>query len=217
MNASSRVAAASLLLIVSGCSLFGGGRSETASAIEAPPPVRKDWREIATPADRDRIARWRDAWTSALAKTGRAGFGPRIAAQGGLMLPDAALADPAPPPGDYRCRVTKLGAQGQGGLDYVSYPDFACRISMEKDLLSFAKLDGSQRPVGLLFPNDDARMIFLGSMMLGDERRALEYGRDPDRDMAGAFERIGPRRWRLVLPWPKWESTLDVIELTPKG
>lgn len=216
MNASRRVAAASLLLIVSGCSLFGGGRKEGAPAIEAP-PARQGWREIATLADRDRIARWRDAWTAALAKAKAAGYGPRLAAQGALMAPDAALPDPTPPPGDYRCHVTKLGAQEGGGLEYVAYPDFACRIGMEKDLLSFTKLDGSQRPVGLLFPNDDARMIFLGSMMLGDERRALHYGRDPDRDMAGVLERIGPSRWRLVLPWPRWESTLDVIELVPQG
>jgi hypothetical protein len=175
------------------------------------------WREIATPADRDRIARWRDGWTSALAKATRAGYAARIAAEGSLMVPDAALPGPTPPPGDYRCRVTKLGSQSEGGLDYVSYPGFTCRISIERDLLSFTKLDGSQRPVGLLFPDGDARMIFLGTMMLGDEKRALEYGRDPDRDMAGAFERVGPRRWRLVLPCPRWESTLDVIELVPVG
>jgi hypothetical protein len=215
MNRTARAVAAALLLTLCSCSLFGGGRGETAAS--PLPPPQMGWREIATPADRDRIARWREGWTSALAKAQHAGFAPRIAAQGNLMAPDAALAGPTPPPGDYHCRVTKLGAQSEGGLDYVSYPPFTCRISIEKDLLSFAKIDGSQRPVGLLFPGDEARMIFLGTMMLGDERRALDYGRDPDRDMAGAFERVGPRRWRLVLPWPRWESMLDVIELVPKG
>ena len=199
------------LLTVPGCVL--PGKSETASGT----PPRMSWREIATPADRDRIAKWRSGWTTALAKAQASGNGGKIAAQGALMQPDAALPDPTPPPGDYRCRVTKLGARGEGGLDYVAYPGFTCRISMEKDLLSFAKLDGSQRPVGLLFPNDDARMIFLGTIMLGDESRPLDYGRDAERDMAGAFERIGLKRWRLVLPWPQWESTLDVIELVPVG
>jgi hypothetical protein len=209
-----RAVMASLSLVVAGCSLFnGGGRARAASADET--PERLGWRDIATPADRERIGRWRTGWTSALAKAQQAGFASRIAAQGRLLEPDAALPNPTPPPGDYVCRVIKLGAQGAGGLDYVTYPNFKCRISMEKDLLSFAKLDGSQRPCGLLFPNDDARMIFLGSMMLGDERRALEYGRDPDRDMAGAFERVGPQQWRLVLPRPRWESMLDVIELVP--
>jgi hypothetical protein len=69
----------------------------------------------------------------------------------------------------------------------------------------------------MLLPGDANRMIFLGTMMLGDETSALEYGRDAERDMAGALERVGPRRWRLVIPWPRWESMLDVIELTPKG
>lgn len=214
MKCSMRAALASLLLVVSGCSLFGGGPRAFASTDA---PAHMGWREIATPADRDRIARWRTGWTSALAKAQHAGYAARIASQGNLMAPDAALPGPTPPPGDYDCRVIKLGAQGEGGLDYVSYPPFTCRIAMEKDLLSFTKVDGSQRPVGLLFPNDDARMIFLGTMMLGDEQRALEYGGDPDRDMAGAFERVGPQRWRLVLPWPRWESTLDVIELVPAG
>lgn len=200
------------LLAASGCA--SPGKGETASAS---PPAQMGWREIATPADRDRIAKWRSGWTTALAKAQASGNGGKIIAQGALMQPDAALPDPAPPPGDYRCRVIKLGAQGEGGLDYVAYPGFTCRISMEKDLLSFTKLDGSQRPVGLLFPGDDVRMIFLGTIMLGDESRPLDYGRDPERDMAGAFERIGPKRWRLVLPWPQWESTLDVIELVPAG
>ena len=213
MHCSPRVLMASLLFAGSGCSLAAAGSARTASADDM--PRQMGWREIATPADRERIGKWRAGWTSALAKAREGGFATRIAAQGRLLEPDAALTDPAPPPGDYHCRVIKLGAQGQGGLDYVTYPAFRCRISMEKDVLSFTKLDGSQRPCGLLFPNDGARMIFLGAMALGDERRALEYGRDPDRDMAGALERIGPQQWRLVLPWPKWESTLDVIELVP--
>jgi hypothetical protein len=33
--------------------------------------------------------------------------------------------------------------------------------------------------------------------------------------MAGLVERIGARRWRLVLPYPRFESTLDVIEIVP--
>ena len=58
-------------------------------------------------------------------------------------------------------------------------------------------------------------MIFLGTMVLGDEKRALEYGRDSARDMAGALERVGERRWRLILPYPRFESMMDVIELVP--
>jgi hypothetical protein len=209
----SALAWAAVLASLSGCALFGHHR-ETAEASAPRPPA--DWRMIATQADRDRIARWRDGWIAALAKA-RPRYGTYIAAEGALLHPDAALADPAPPPGDYRCRTIKIGAQSPGGLDYIAYPVFTCRVAVEGDMLSFAKVDGSQRPVGMLLPGDANRMIFLGTMMLGDETSALEYGRDAERDMAGALERVGPRRWRLVIPWPRWESMLDVIELTPKG
>jgi hypothetical protein len=33
--------------------------------------------------------------------------------------------------------------------------------------------------------------------------------------MAGVVERIGERRWRLVLPYPAFESTIDIVELIP--
>jgi hypothetical protein len=62
---------------------------------------------------------------------------------------------------------------------------------------------------------DNARMLFLGAMALGDEAGRVRYGGDTARDMLGLFERVGPRRWRLALPYPAWESLLDVIELVP--
>lgn len=158
---------------------------------------------------------WRTGWVAALAKANLSGHGADVQAAGALLQPDAALADPAPPPGDYRCRVTKLGGKAPGMADYTAYPAFTCRVTLEGDVLSFAKMDGSQRPVGLLFPADPQRMVFLGTMMLSDERTAQQYGRDPERDMVGLVERIGAGRWRMVLPYPRWESMLDVIELTP--
>jgi len=81
----------------------------------------------------------------------------------------------------------------------------------------FAKVDGSQRPVGIIYPDDDRRMIFLGAMMLGDESRPLPYGRDTERDMVGIVERVAPQRWRIAFPYPQWESTIDVFELVPKS
>jgi hypothetical protein len=115
----------------------------------------------------------------------------------------------------YRCRVIKLGAKAQGNLDYVSYPGFTCRVKPDRELQRLGKLSGSQRYVGLLFPNDAVRLVFLGSLVLGDERRALQYGQDETRDVAGFVERIGPNRWRLLMPKPHFESQLDVMELVP--
>lgn len=208
MSFRSRAFLALVPLLSAGCAKDGGAAS-------APAPA--GWRSVATVADRDRMRDWRTAWMKALAQAKAAGHAEAIRAEGALLQPDAALADPAPPPGPYRCRITKLGAKGPGLLDYVAYPAFACRVSTEGDMLSLAKIDGSQRPVGLLFPADAQRLVFLGTLMLSDERAAQQYGRDPERDMAGALERIGPRRWRLVLPYPHFESTLDVMELMPAG
>ena len=53
----------------------------------------------------------------------------------------------------------------------------------------FAKLGGSQRYVGLIFPGDAMRQVFLGTLVLGDETRAMQYGQDEDRDVAGYVER----------------------------
>lgn len=174
-----------------------------------------DWRTIATPSDRRRLRDWRSAWTEALGKARSAGHAGDLSAEGLLLEPDAALADPLPPAGNYRCRTIKIGGQSEALLDYIAYQPFRCRISVENGLLSFTKLSGSQRPVGLIFAENSRRMIFLGTLQLGDERRALQYGRDRERDMAGAIERIGEERWRLVFPYPHFESTVDVLELVP--
>ena len=75
-------------------------------------------------------------------------------------------------------------------------------------------MTGSQRPVGVIL--DGARKsVFLGTLVLGDEKRAIDYGRDADRDMVGAVENIGDGRWRLILPYPRYQSVMDVIELVP--
>jgi hypothetical protein len=177
--------------------------------------IPADWHRVATASDRARLRNMRQAWLEALAKVRAAGHGKAIAAQGVLFDPDRALAGAKPPAGDYRCRVFKLGAQRPGNRDFTAYPAFRCRIDPEGEMLSFYKIGGSQRPVGLVFEDGRYREIFLGTLSLGDEGRPLDYGRDANRDMAGVVERIGPRRWRLVLPYPHFESLLDVIDLVP--
>ena len=140
-----------------------------------------------------------------------------LAAAGALVEPDAALLRPEPPAGEYRCRTIKIGAQEGAVLDWVAYPEFRCQIGRDGETLSFTRLGGSQRPVGHIYPDGARRMIFLGSLQLGDERQVLRYGSDSDRDMAGILERVGDRRWRLVFPRPTFESIIDVIELVPAG
>jgi hypothetical protein len=173
------------------------------------------WRALATRDDRRRLRDWRKTWVKAVGEA-RGGHRAEIDAAGPLLDPDAALAEPAPPPGNYRCRTTKLGAQGTSSLRYVAYPFFRCRIEPgPESTLTFVRIDGSQRPVGRIFPDTSRRMIFLGTLQLGDEAGALRYGHDQARDLAAIVERVGPRRWRLAFPKPHFESTLDVMELVP--
>ena len=174
----------------------------------------RNWRGVVTTGDRERLREWRTAFAAALTRA-RSGHAAEIAREGVLLEPDAALGGPPIPNGHYKCRMIKLGAKSEGMLDFVAYPAFDCRIRQEKELQGFAKLTGSQRHVGLIFPGDALRQVLLGTLVLGDETRAMQYGRDPDRDIAGYVERIGPNRWRLVLPYPHFESLTDVLELTP--
>ncbi len=172
-----------------------------------------NWRRAATEADRGRLRGWRAAWVAALLQVD-----PReIARDPVLFNPDRSLVDPLPPEGAYRCRTFKLGARSGIGPTFMASGWFACRIgtAQGESVVSLTKLDGSQRPVGTIYPDTDARAIFLGTMQLGDEQRPMSYGRDANRDMAGLIERIAERRWRVVLPYPRFESVLDVVELVP--
>jgi hypothetical protein len=190
------------------CTANTGGPAAAAPQAEA-------WRSVATASDRKRLREWRTAWVRGLAKARAAGHQAEIAAEGILLQPDAALPAAALPAGNYRCRTIKIGAQSAGLLDYVTYPAFDCRVSTDENGTTFVKLNGSQRPVGRLFPESDRRIIFLGTLQLGDEKGVLSYSHDRERDMAGMVERVGERRWRLVFPYPHFESVIDVLELVP--
>ena len=199
---------AAVLLGLTACAEF----SPPATVVPQP---SLDWRSVATDSDRERLREWRMAFVDALRAARASGHSAEIAREGALLEPDAALGGGPIPNGDYRCRVTKLGAKSPGMLDYVSYSAFSCRISQAGQVQDFAKLTGSQRQVGTIFPGDPLRQVFLGTLVLGDESRALQYGRDTERDVAGYVERIGPNRWRMIMPRPHFESVMDVMELVP--
>jgi hypothetical protein len=191
--------------------------------IEQPSGLIPRWttayKQAISESDRVRLRDWRKTFEGALAAARKSGHGADLAREGALLDPDAALAGPAIPDGSYRCRVIKLGAQplAQGMSDFVSYPGFTCQVRGERGLQRLTKLSGAQRYVGLIFPVDAIREVFLGTLVLGDERRAMQYRQDQARDVAGYVERIGTNRWRLVMPQPHFESRLDVMELVPEG
>ena len=172
------------------------------------------WREVATDDDESRLRDWRKSFVDALASANKTNAAD-VANEGRLLDPDAALAIKPLPNGLYRCRVIKLGAKEASNLNYVAYPFFTCRVRPEHSVQRLTKLSRSQRYVGLLFPGDAIHQVFLGTLVLGDERRSLQYGQDDMRDVAGYLERIGPERWRLVMPAPHFESQTDVMELVP--
>ncbi len=206
------MAVLALPLLLSAC----GGRDAMGEATsEAPAAALADWRAVATTADRARLRNWREAWTIGIERARRVDAA-KIAAQGALFDADRALAGPVPPPGRYRCRVFKLGAQGTAMAEFTSYPDFDCTIDRNGGVSQFYKNNGAQRVVGTIFDGENGRAILLGTLQLGDEGRPMDYGRDTARDIAGLVDRIGERRWRIVLPYPQFESVIDVVELVPQ-
>lgn len=174
-----------------------------------------DWRRVATPNDRERLRGWRQAWIAALAKASASVNAGTLTADPLLFDPDRALPGATPPPGAYRCRVYKLGANGTAMHNITIYPEVDCHVTRDGAVSTLYKVSGPQRPVGLLFPDSSSRAVFLGTMVIGDETRPLNYGQDVNRDLAGYVERIGEQRWRLVLPRPRFESLLDVVEIVP--
>jgi len=190
------------------------------TVLERPSGLMPRWttayREVISEDDRTRLREWRTSFVAGHDAARRAGHGADIAHEGALLDPDAALPGPAIPNGMYRCRVIKLGAKDTGNLNYASFPGFTCRIRQERTLQRLGKLSGAQRYVGLIFPGDPLRNVFLGTLAFADESRVLQYAHDDQRDVAGYVERIGPDRWRLVMPAPHFESRADVMELIPE-
>ena len=210
------MAAAVALALLAGCETAPKRATGARPVVEVAPPTKSDaWRKLATPADQARLSRLDSAWQQALTEAGKSNSS-EIRKEGVLLKPRAALPRPTPTPGSYNCRLIKLGKATPKTRAFESFKPFFCYVEVEGDLLTIVKQTGSQRPAGRLWEDDnDERLIFLGTLALGNEDQPLAYGDDAKRDMAGVFERIAPFRWRLVIPWPQSSSKLDVFELTP--
>ena len=184
-------------------------------AVTTPPPEEQasdDWRKYARPADVDRLKRLDAAWEEARATVSRGGV-EALEKLGPVVDPKTpALANVHPAPGVYRCRTIKMGELG-----LIAYDWFRCRVELTPGGdLTFTKLTGSQRGAGKFYPSGESnrRLVYLGGQAWGlDEKAPTAYGADTQRDQIGVLERIGDQHWRLVLPWPRVESQLDVIEI----
>lgn len=205
-----------MLMAMAAAACISSKKPRLAPQMVFAPQTKADrWRSVATATDEDRIQRVGLAWASALQDANRGSAG-EVRAEGNLLKPRAALARPAPTPGSYHCRLIKLGRTKPRQPAFARFKPFFCYVEVEGDLLTIVKQTGDTRPAGRLWEDDMAdRLIFLGSLALGDEQQPKAYGDDPKRDMAGILERIGPFEWRLVIPWPQGASKLDVFELKP--
>ncbi|MGZ2410734.1 uncharacterized protein DUF4893 [Sphingomonas sp. F9_3S_D5_B_2] len=179
------------------------------------PNRSRDWHRVATDDDQKRLRDWRATFVSAVTAARKAGDGPQIDREGPLLQADAALADGTLPDGLYRCRTIRVGAKASGASAYIGSATSTCRVTHQSRLQGLVTGGGPQREMGLIFPGDPIRQVFLGTLMLPGENRAMQYGADENRDVAGYVERIGPARWRLVMPAPHFGSMLEVVELVP--
>jgi hypothetical protein len=188
------------------------------------------WQENATAADRKRLARLWEAWTHALAEVEASGETPALQALGPVAVPDPATMNanaadrvatpakgPLPQPGVYACRKIRLGQQdSKTKAPRVQSGEVRpCRITMQDGTLWFEQDVGASRLGGRLFPDGD-RLVFLGTTALPGEMGMMPYAADPERNAVGALRALGPAHWRLELPWPVWQSNLDLIDITPR-
>ncbi|HWJ39009.1 MAG TPA: DUF4893 domain-containing protein [Sphingomicrobium sp.] len=205
-----------LMTALAGCATKPAPPPGAHPSVEVGPPAKSNaWKGVATAADEDRLSRLGLAWQQGLAEAQKSNPAD-VRREGKLLLPRSGLPRPDPTPGSYNCRLIKLGSAVPKGRSFETFKPFFCYVEVEDNLLTIVKQTGSQRPAGRLWEDDDPnRLIFLGSLALGNEDQPLAYGDDPKRDMAGVLERIGPFRWRLVIPWPQSTSKIDVFELTP--
>ena len=176
-----------------------------------------DWHDIITDPDHVRLRDWRKSFVAGLDQARQGGHGAEIDAEGKLLDPDVAMDGATLPVGFYRCRAIKIGSKDSIRTSYIAYPAHRCQVRPSDKLSRLIELDGLQKPSGRLFPDGASRTVFLGTMMLGDEQKPIAYGRDADRDMVGAIQRVGDKRWRMLIPDPAWESKIDVMELVPEN
>lgn len=174
-----------------------------------------DWHIVITDPDHERLRSWRQSLVNALNGARAAGHGAEIDKAGVLLDPDAGVDDATLPVGFYHCQMTKLGAKAPSTVQYVVAPMHRCEVRPSDTITRLIQLDGLQRPSGRLYPDGPSRMLFLGTMVLADEKLPIVYGRDEERNMVGMLQRIGDKRWRMLLPHPSWESQSAVMEITP--
>lgn len=191
--------------------LFAGALTLCAASALANPV---GWKELASPADLDRLVQLPQIREAAIADA-RQGQGrgdwnvvPRVMGPDGHAIPAQALM------GDWHCRQIKLGRM----TSYMVYDRwFSCNIRLYNGRLLLQKMDGSQRFVGFLYPENGA-WVYLGASSARGEPWHNYSGNTPSigaqvtpDDQIGLLTGIGNNHLRLEIPAVQ-ESLLDVVE-----
>ncbi|MEH6757671.1 MAG: DUF4893 domain-containing protein [Parasphingorhabdus sp.] len=194
--------------------MASAGSSTLSQAPKKTTPSKSQWQVEATEADQKRLDQWEEALEIGV-KGAQVGEGDELAARSPLFKKSAALRESKIPAGLYACSITKLDGDPDGSLPYIAYPAFQCRVTVDAGRRHFTKLTGSQRTIGWIYDAGPRHSVYLGSLIYGYEDKLISYGTTAERDQAAVVQRIGKKRWRMVFPYPYYESKVDVMELTP--
>lgn len=207
-----------LALGLIGCSSPSRGKLKRAEAVplvtveEAP-----KWEKAISLADRERLKGLHAAWNEALGEASKGGYKRALRAEGKLLDPAAGLLSPAPAPGNYKCRLIRIGGAGRGHRPFDASKLEFCYVGVDEEgELWIDKQTGAQQKTGSLYADfNPRRMIFVGQRKPRGKASKSLLGGTPSAGAAGIFERIGPMRYRLAVPRPEGKYKLELLELTP--
>ena len=180
-------------------------------------PAYAGWQDQASSADIDRLVQLPEIRKAAIAdaQSGNSGQGDvralaRVMDADGHGIPANALL------GNWRCRQMKLGRM----TSYMVYDTwFSCNIHPYKGGLILQKMNGSQRFIGFLYPENGA-WVYVGASSARGEPYHNYSGRTPaigaqvtPDDQIGLLTGIGNNHLRLEMPAIQ-ESLLDVVEFS---
>jgi len=180
-------------------------------------PAFAGWQDQASSADIDRLVQLPEIRKAAIAdaQSGNSGQGDvhalaRVMDADGHGIPANALL------GNWRCRQMKLGRM----TSYMVYDTwFSCNIHPYKGGLILQKMNGSQRFIGFLYPENGA-WVYIGASSARGEPYHNYSGRTPSigaevtpDDQIGLLTGIGNNHLRLEMPAIQ-ESLLDVVEFS---
>lgn len=176
-------------------------------------PAAAGWQDRATPFDRERLSHLDQSRDKGLASLAR---GPVSGDAAAIRAVVEAKGGPAANiTGIWRCRTMKLG-----GVTSIIYTWFNCRIEDRGGVLSFRKINGSQRITGTLYPHQAGGYVLLGAWTVNNEPAQPYSGNTPGagsqataNDAVGYLTAIGPNHLRIEFPEPVQESDFDVMEL----